>query len=394
MRILMLGSGTISSSLSHRLVSFADGLTKAGHEVTILAPGRDKYSNMQLDNPATIGAITMRYPVTGRSRFSILNLLPYVISSAWYVLTIPSDVVYIFKPTPITITGLLARFIKRTPVIIDFDDLGSEVMRLEGQAAMMVKLVELSERIASRYATALTVASTLLERQFHKTYPSKPMIRLSNGVNSQDFKVSARNGVAHILFFGNINRVNLVAPLLKSLPQLIERVGSANVVVDIVGDGSAVPELKALAQSLAVTENVVFHGWKTLNEMKKIARSGDIGICIMPDERTTAACSNQKVFQYQAMGLCAVVNQVGDLPLYVQNGQEGKLLKSSEPAVIAAALDTLITSPQTRSKLARGGQKLAATTFGWVSLSAQLSIFLQAHIPSSHKVVQVEGGAS
>lgn len=383
MKILMLGSGTIHSSLSHRLLSLGTQLSIKGHEVTIVVPKRDKYSNYELDNPTTINGIKMIYPVMLNSRSSIFSMIPYILSSAYRVLITPTDAVYIVKPTPVSITGFVAKLFKRRAVFVDLDDLGSEVMRIEGYSRLMAGIVEACERLATNRATALVVASTLLESIYRNKYPLKPIIRLSNGVHCADFITSNRNGLPHIIFFGALNRERIVDPLLRALPSVIGLAGSRNVKVDIIGDGTAKDALESTVRSLNLTTNVKFHGWMSPGQVKQIARFGDIGICIMPQERTTAACSNQKIFQYQAMGLCVIATRVGDLSIYLKEGSAGVLLSSSEPKEISAAIAQLIIDSSQRLELAKLGQHLARTDFAWETLGSQLNAFVENY---SHRV--------
>jgi len=163
-----------------------------------------------------------------------------------------------------------------------------------------------------------------------------------------------------------------------ALPRVIERVGSADVIVDVIGDGLAKPALADLAGQLNLQSRVTFHGWKTLPQMRLIVRAGDIGLCIMPPERTTAACSNQKVFQYQAMSLSIIATRVGDLPLYLKNGAAGLLIDENDSAEIAAAISRLIESQHEREKLAAAGHTLSQTEFDWKTLSLKLSEFIKS----------------
>lgn len=379
MRILILSSGSIHATLTHRLLSLSSQLQKNGHQVTILAPKLDKYSGFRKDVPSTINGVNVMYPAMFSTKNAVLNLIPYVITSALRVLFTKTDVIYIFKPTPITLTGLLGKWLKHLPVFTDMDDLGSEVMHIEGHAGLMTRLVEHSERLATAHATGLVVASTLLEQEYHERFPLKPIIRLSNGVLSEEFQVQRRAGTPHIVFFGALNRARILDPFLHALPSAIEHLGSANVIVDIIGDGISKADLEITARRLKLESNVTFHGWQTLGAMKRIVKRGDIGICIMPQERTTAACSNQKVFQYQAMELCIIATRVGDLPLYLRDGEAGFLLETNEPAAITSALIEAIRNPKGRATKARTGGELAKTTYSWETLGNHLSQFIMTH---------------
>jgi glycosyltransferase involved in cell wall biosynthesis len=379
MKILMMASGTPHSSLTHRIVALGRELVARGHEVTMIAPSFDKHSHWKLDNPATMDGITMVYPVQFRTRSFLLNLLPYVVSAGLEVLRRRYDVLYLYKPTPITIVGVLARLVKRRPVVLDMDDLGSEVMRIEGQPKLIWRLVELCERLAARQARAIVAASRLLEGEFRARFPRKTVLRLPNGVDPQEFTPAAGTSErpVRIVFFGMLSRTRIVAPLIEALPEVIERVGREAVAVEILGDGPCRGELEALADRLGVSANITFRGWTTFEQLGEYAAEGDIAICVMPDERTTAACSNQKVFQYMALGLSPIVSRVGDLPLYVEDGQAGLVVPASDSAALAEAIVELMGRPEKRQALAKRARHLAETRYAWSILAGQLESLLE-----------------
>jgi glycosyltransferase involved in cell wall biosynthesis len=345
----------------------------------MIAPTYDKHSDWKLDRPAELDGIRMVYPPQLRSKSVILNLLPYMIGAAVSVLRQPADVVYFSKPTPATVVGVLAKWRRRTPVVLDMDDLGAEVMRGEGQPALMWRLVMASERLASRQASGLVGASRLLERLFQAHYRGKPVLRLSNGVDPAEFRVlpAAPDARPRIIFFGILNQTEVMGPVLDALPELIARVGRELVQVEIMGDGASRRDLELRAHQLGLSDNVHFRGWTTYDQFAANVSAGDIALCIMPESRTTAACSNQKVFQYMAMGLSVVVSDVGDLPLYVEGGAAGTVVPAGDSPALADALARLLSNTPERQSKAQRGLELARGRYSWSELAAQLEQFLK-----------------
>lgn len=377
MKLLMLGSGSIHSSLTHRILSLGRELVRHGHDVTIIVPAADKYNQFQAQKPSMVDGVKVIYPFQLPIKNAFINLIPYIFSAAWMVLRQRADVVYIYKPTPISIPGLFSKWLKGTPVVLDLDDLGSEVMAAEGQPAPVWRLVAWCERLAATQAKAIIVASSLLEREQSTLYPRKPILLLSNGVDPQNFVPQRPNRPAQVIFFGAMNRSQLVAPLLKSVAYLKDHQLDQNLHVEILGDGSARPELETLADKLNIRGIVNFRGWTQLSDLTKYAAAGDIGICIMPQERTTAACSNQKVFQYMALGLCPVVSTVGDLPLYIENGAAGSIVQPEDTEGLAKTLHELLHNDKRRAALAERGRKLAETKYAWQVLATKLETTLE-----------------
>ncbi|HXR49957.1 MAG TPA: glycosyltransferase, partial [Verrucomicrobiae bacterium] len=319
MKIVMLGSGSYKSSLTYfRLVALGQQLGRLGWGVSLIVPAADKYNDFTPDWQATLEHVELVQPWQPATRRPLLNLLPYLISASLALLRRPAQLVYIYKPTPITIIGLLPRLLRRTPVILDLDDLGSMVMREEGRSGLSVRLVAACERLALRYATAVVVASRYLAQQVHDRYPDKPVLRLSNGVDPDEFVAPDRQSKPRpaIYYFGALNRLSLIKPLLVALPQTIQAVPETQ--VTIFGGGQALDEAKALVRKLGLEKSVTFTGRVKPEVVQQAVTFGDIAVCIQPDIPTVQAASNVKVFQYMALASVPVVSEVGDLKQYIE----------------------------------------------------------------------------
>ncbi|HUD11148.1 MAG TPA: glycosyltransferase family 4 protein [Candidatus Saccharimonadia bacterium] len=379
MKILMLTSGTANSRMSHRVIALGRELVRRGHSVTLIAPSADRHSGWLRDTPADMDGVTMVYPFQLRTKSFLVNLMPYLFSASFEVLRRNADIVYLYKPTPATIPALLAKWFKGTPVALDMDDLGSEVMEIEGQPAPIWKLVAACERLAARQAKAIVAVSRLLEKEYTTKYPGKPVIRISNGVDESEFTpvIPEKGRTPRIIFFAILARTRILAPLFEALPAVIAELGSSAVEVEILGDGPKRSELEAIVSRLGLNENVHFRGWTRFTEVGEYAASGDIAICMMPDERTTAACSNQKVFQYQALGLATVVSRVGDLPLYVEDGRAGVIVAAGDQAGLSKALVSLLKDDTLRATLAQRGREIATSRYTWNNLAGKLEKLLE-----------------
>ena len=371
MKILMLASGTVHSSLSNRMLAFAREFVRTGHDVTIIAPARDKYSDFKPDNEKSIDGINLIYPCQFKTTSFVLNLVPYLLSCFGHVMRTKADVVYICKPTPITVPGLFAKWVKRTPVVADFDDLGSEVMKIERQPWMVYSLVAVCERLVARNANAIVAASTLLYREYHENYPTKPIIRVPNGVDPKEFVVTPPRNEPHIIFIGAFNRTQIIQPLIEALPAVIKATPGQSVHLDFHGDGTYRKHFEHRAKELGINGNITFYGWTKHSDLPKYAAKGDLGICAMPNNRTTIACSNQKLFEYMALGLCVVASNIGDLPGYLNNGDSGVIVESLDSGLMADALIDLLKDSKKRQQLASNARSQAETTYSWETLAGQ-----------------------
>ncbi len=378
MKILMCIPGTPHSPIAHRSVAIGRELVKRGHDVTMLAPSADKYSKWQFDRPATFDGVKMRYPFQLRTKIQIIDLIPYIIHGAIISASSRFDIAHSYKSTPASLPAIFAK-LRGAKVVLDMDDLDAEVMRTQGQPAVMWRLVALSERIIASSATGFIVASRLLQREYEHRFAGKPTLRIPNAVDPKDFpQAPSLNRPPRLIFFGILGRTSILAPLLEATAQIKPQLEEQGITVDILGDGPCRPELEAMSKKLGTDEVVNFHGWATYKDFQDTAARDDIAICIMPDSRTTAACSNQKVFQYMALGLAPIVSRVGDLPLYVADGEAGLVIPPSDAGALADAITKLINDPTLRHNLAVRAHDRVIENYTWAAHVDKIAPFLES----------------
>jgi glycosyltransferase involved in cell wall biosynthesis len=339
MKITFFVSGNVRSNFSYRIVALATALHKLGNEVTIVAPKADKYNDFIAENIADINGVKVLQPFQFTTRRPEINLFPYLFGAFNALRKEKPDLIYIYKSTPISIVGLLGKFFWRIPVIVDIDDLGSEVMKIEGHPYHQRKLVAWSERLAICYADRLVVASTYLFDMYHREFPKKPIHLMSNGVDPEWFeKPIASHATKTIVFLGALNRKSILEPLLDVLPKIIEQVPETQVL--IIGDGKYLPYFKQKSEYLKINKNITFTGWLSLSDARARLHKGDIGYGYMPNETTVIAANNMKISQYMARGVVPIVSDIGDLPTMVNFGKVGYIAKAND----LEALETVLLS--------------------------------------------------
>lgn len=375
MKILMLGSGSIKSNFTYRLLALGKALRQRGHRVAIITPKADKYNNFVPEKIDNIDGVRILQPFQFATKRLEVNLLPYMFAAARLVLREKPDLVYIYKPTPISLVGLIAR-LRRIPVILDMDDLGSEVMKIEGHPLHQRKLVEWSERLAARWATGIITASTFLQQHYAGMFPKKSVLWVPNGVELDWFgPVQAGRRKKQIVFMGSLNRKSILEPLFDVLPKVLKKHPSTHVL--IIGDGQYMEYFKSKAKELKLEKHIIFTGWLPLAQARLQLHAGDIGYNYMPDELTVRAASNMKVPQYMARGVVPLVSNVGDLPEAVAHGKAGYVVAADDPDALEQALSKALADAD-RPKKAIRARRHARQTFDWAKLAKGVDEWLQA----------------
>jgi glycosyltransferase involved in cell wall biosynthesis len=376
MKITFMVSGSVRSNFVYRALALARALRKQGHEVSVIAPKADKYNDFRAEYIDAIDGVTISQPFQFATKRPEINLLPYLFGAAKRVLQEKSDLVYIYKPTPINVIGFIIKFFRKTLVVVDMDDLGSEVMKIEGHPWHQRKLVEWSEKFAVKHADRLVVASTYLFEKYRKEFFNKPIHVMPNGVEGDWFApIVLSKEKKRIVFMGAINRKNILEPLFDIMPDIIKE--HRNVRVLIIGAGKDLEYFKKKTEELKIASNVEFTGWLNIEEACSRLNSGDIGYNYMPDEPTTKAASNMKVPQYMARGVVPLVSKIGDLPATVDFGKAGYICDADNVHALKATLLHALEDGG-RLKKAEQARMFTLQKFDWNHLAIMLDGWLNS----------------
>jgi glycosyltransferase involved in cell wall biosynthesis len=227
------------------------------------------------------------------------------------------------------------------------------------------------------FADGVVVASSYLESIVKEKYPLKPVLVLSNGVDTTEFKPLPTQAPRHaVYYFGALNRLSLIEELLRSMPATVQAVPDTHFY--IIGGGSALDEAKALVRKLGMTKHATFTGWVDMFDVYKYVQFGDIAVCCQPDTPTVRAASNLKVFQYMAMGSATVVSDVGDLKRYISGKPEaGVAVPAGNVETLATTITGLLLDDTRRTHVAKAGITRANNEYALTVLGDKLLKFTE-----------------
>lgn len=372
MKIVIFVSGTVESSLSARAMNMGRELVKRGHEVSIVAPSSDKYNNFKRDKIKRIEGIRIIHPWQFSSHSEILNILTYIPCALLFTLFLRAEVVQIYKPTPLTIMGLVANWRRKTCLITDMDDLGYSVMERLGKPNWMVVMVRWCETRAVSAADGLIVASSMLRDRYRIMFPGRPVTWIPNGVSTLPL-VNLVGKKPRIIFIGTLEDPFVIEPLLRALPEIRVEFPQSNKLLRIIGDGASREYLENLTRELKISHSVEFLGTIKHKNLKKFVHVGDLGYYCVPVEDTYRAASSQKIFDYMALGAVPIVNKVGDLPYYINYSKAGYYASNNLAKSCVTALQDY-DGRRIRSNLAR---QRAERLFNWSKLVGKVDHFYQ-----------------
>lgn len=123
----------------------------------------------------------------------------------------------------------------------------------------------------------------------------------------------------------------------------------------IVGDGPERAGLETLAASLGISDHVRFLG--TRGDTERVLAALDLFVLSSLNEASPVS-----ILEALACGVPVVATDVGSVKESIVEGQTGRLVPSGDVAAMAEAVESLLSSPETRHRMGQTGQELVRNT--------------------------------
>ncbi len=155
-------------------------------------------------------------------------------------------------------------------------------------------------------------------------------------------------------FVGRLVMIKDLETLLRAFKVVQGEIKSA--VLLIAGDGPVREKMMVLAQSLGISEAVIFLGWR--HDLPILYRTMDIFLLSSRNEGTPVS-----VIEAMAAGLPVVATNVGGVPDLVNPGNSGLLVPAGDPVAMADAVFRLAGDTHARAAMGTEGRNIAKTRY-------------------------------
>lgn len=190
-----------------------------------------------------------------------------------------------------------------------------------------------------------------------------------NGVNTTRIAPTpvSTDGDPVVLFVGTLKPWHGVEVLLEAAAVARERWR-----LRIVGDGPQGPALRQQAEHLGLA--VDFRGAVAPGDIPIALAGASVAVAPYPllDGGSDQYFSPLKIYEYAAAGLPVVASRVGQVPGIVRDGHNGLLVGPSDPAALAAAIDTLVADPQRARVMGLAGRDTVLQQHSWSRVLEQI----------------------
>ena len=348
-------------------------LVEAGYRVTVVAPARKGETRSEDVNGARVYRYPMPFRPTGRSGFALEYLYAMAVIfvlTAFAFVRRGFDVIHLHNPPDTLILIALPYRLLGKRVVYDYNDTTPELFEARfGARGAIYRWLELWVRLSCRFSDAVLTVNEVCERRLRDSFAvpqdklwlvrNGPSLRELNGVCPDKKSLGGQGAV--LGYIGVLGPQEGVESLLDVLHHV--RASHATVRCLIIGDGDALPALRARARELHVEGAVSFTGRLPWRQAMDLLRDVQIGIDPAPDNPYNQQVTAMKVLEYMSLGKPVVTYDLaghrasaGGAALYARPGDK---------ADFAEKIRLLLASPDLRASMGEEGRRRIQSTLAW-----------------------------
>ena len=368
-RVLILVEN-LPSPFDRRVWQEATTLRSAGYGVSIICPTGKGYEKKfeSID-----GIDIHRYDLPNEAEGALGYLIEYSAALFWTFLLslrIRFDVIHACNPPDLffLIGGFYKLFGKK--FLFDHHDANPELYEAKfGRRGFLWKVMVWVEKLTFRTAD-VSIATNESYRRIALTRggmdPDKVFVvrsgpsleRMKIQKSDERLKQGRKFLVGYVGVMGKQEGIDL---LLQSVAHLVKQ--RQDVHFALVGGGTSLEEMKALARELGVADYVTFTGRAPDAELLAVLNTADV--CVNPDvanEMNDISTMN-KIMEYMALGKPIVQF---DLTEGRYSAQDASLYaKRNDPADFACKIIELVDDPARRERMGEYGRRRVLDTLEW-----------------------------
>lgn len=272
------------------------------------------------------------------------------------------DIVLAHAPVP-GFAELTAAAAGRRPFVLTYHS-GSLLKGSRGVDALLGAYERhVLPRLVRRAAAVITYSPQFVDSHLRGEAAGRTHI-IPPGVDTEQFTPGpSRRGKPTVLYVGRLDRTSRwkgVRHLLDATRTVAETVPGT--VVELVGAGDDVEELRAHARRLGIEEFVRFRG--SLRGAELVAAYQAATVVVLPSV-TESESFGITLLEASACGVPTVGSRVGGIPSVIRHGETGLLVPPADPAALAEALLAVLTDDALAARLGSRGRRMACDEYTW-----------------------------
>lgn len=383
----------ISGGGTPRTSSIVRSLAERGHDVYVAASfGVDRDEAMR-----ELGAAGV-LPLAGVSRMDPAKMRKYAVTYPLNILRVAAYAWYLGPDVILThntaagFAALLGKLLRPSAVtVLDLTDLLFEY--LDDYEGSWLKLAAAGgrwmERTSVRRSDQVITISEAMRQILVRDYGAKPdrLDIVYDGVDTKvfyqqeaaDLRAKYAPDAEHVLIFhGVIDPQDGPELLIEAAPAILER--HPKTCFWMVGDGTAVPDLKARAEAAGLSDRFYFSGWVQQADVARYVSASDLGLVILPDVLSARGRVTLKEFEYWACSVPAVLPRLPALEEVVGDEVASLFYAPGDAADFAGKVNQLLADDVGRREMGRLGQQRVMDNFEWRALTGEIARLCEQYI--------------
>jgi len=270
------------------------------------------------------------------------------------------------------------------PSIIEVNGIIEDEIRITKRGDRFSQwIISKVERYNFLKANRYIVVTSELKEVLHKDYGTSEdkIIVVENGANTDLFKpmdgLHAKRELnlslnhQYICFVGQLAPWQGVEFLISTMPFVLKEYPGS--IALIIGDGKMKVKLTRLAAQRGISNEVVFIGKVTYEEVPWYINASDICVAPFVKERNQRiGLSPLKLCEYLACGKPVVASRISGLEI-LEKYNCGYLINPESPEELAQAIIKLLRDPILRQSMGENGRKYVLENRSWESVAKKLS---------------------
>ncbi|MBI4361426.1 glycosyltransferase family 4 protein [Candidatus Micrarchaeota archaeon] len=329
-----------SGGMERYTQELADGLKKAGHDVTVVTRrfGRKKYEDLRgirVERVGWISGFFLRNPSFNLNAYRRARSLDYDVCIAQGALA--------------TLAALALKAEKKKPVIAR--PAGVAFLQPQYPAWLKALLYRL-ERFAYRHADAVVFPNPQEQEAFKKKLGFRPSraVLIPTGVNAKRFRPrkKAKKRQPTVVFVGRLQKV-------KGTQYLIDAMAGLDARLDIVGSGPEEKHLKKRVAEKGLEKKIRFMGNQT--NVEPLLSKADAFVLPSLSEGLPIA-----LLEAWAAKVPAVVTDIG---LPAENGKDALVVKPGDSNALRQAIGRILSNEKLARRLSENAYRRVMREYNW-----------------------------
>lgn len=353
-----------------RVMQYASALTSRGDEVDIIAlrlPGQPKYEVIE---GVHVHRIQTRQ-VNERGRFSYAcRLLRFCILSglilSWKHLSKKYKLIHVHNVPDFLVFSAVVPRLLGTPVILDIHDLLPEMYADKfsvSKDSFIFKTMLQVEKLSIAFSSHTIIANHLwYDRLLSRSVRPEKLTTIRNYPDPQIFHPCSKDNKREkflIVYPGSLNWYQGVDVAIKAFARVAKQM--PGVEFHIYGEGAAKLSFTQLANTLGLSDRVLFRPYLSAKEIAKVMASADLAI--EPKQARSAfanEASSMKILEFMAVDVPLIVSRTRIHSYYYDNSMV-KFFTPHDDAELAGYILELYKDANLRKQLVANARKYVAT---------------------------------